>query len=92
MPRYEYKCNGEDCEKVFQVFHSMSEKYETCDQCTDDCNKAAPVVKVLYANKKHNFDYKSKDKKVGSIVRSSIEEIRKDIAEEKRRLKEKIYD
>ncbi len=92
MPRYEYKCSAEGCDKIFQVFHSMDEKYESCDQCTEECEKAAPVTKLLYANKRHNFDYKSRDKKVGSIVKSSIEEIKKDIAEEKRRLKEKIYD
>ena len=92
MPRYEYKCSKEGCEKVFQIFHSMGEKYETCDQCTEDCQEHAPVVKMLYVNKKQNFDYKSKDKKVGSVVKSSIEEIKRDIAEEKKRLKEKFYD
>jgi len=92
LPRYEYKCTQEGCEKIFQVFHSMSEKYETCDQCTNECKNSAPVMKVLYANKKQNFDHKTKDKKVGSIVKNSIEEIKRDIAEEKSRLKEKFYD
>ena len=92
MPRYEYKCDLDGCKKTFQVFHSMSEKLETCDQCTKECDKAGPISKVLYVNKKQNSDYKSRDKKVGSIVKSSIEEIKRDIAEEKRRLKEKFYD
>ena len=92
MPRYEYKCNLDGCDKEFQVFHMMSERYETCDQCTDECDKSGPISKVLYANKENNRNYKSKDKKVGSIVKSSIEEIRRDIAEEKKRLKEKFHD
>ncbi len=92
MPRYEYKCNQEGCERVFQVFHSMSEKFETCDQCTGDCDKSATVNKVLHVNKRQNLDYKKNNKKVGSVVRSSIEEIKKDISVEKKKFKAKLYD
>ena len=90
MPRYKYKCAQEGCNKTFQVFHSMKERYETCDQCTDDCDKKGTISKVLFVNKKQN--YKKNNKKVGSIVKSSIEEMKREISEEKKRIKTKLYD
>jgi len=44
LPRYTYQC--EECERVFDVSHSMTERYETCSQCCAECECAGSVRKV----------------------------------------------
>jgi hypothetical protein len=84
MPKYRYKCN--DCNIEFFIHHSISEKLRNCEYCgtIDSLNK---LPTVFTTNKKTN----KADTKVGSIVKSSIEEFRKDLDDEKKYLKGQEY-
>jgi hypothetical protein len=44
LPRYAYQC--EDCERVFEVSHSMMDRYELCSQCCSDCECKGKVKKI----------------------------------------------
>ena len=71
MPIYTYKCV--ECEKCFDIKHSMNEK---CTKCIfEGCSGS--VIKET--------------KKVGSVVKSHIEEARLEVETEKERMKKEEY-
>ena len=83
MPTYTYKC--EKCDLVFEEFHSMSETLEVCVTC----DPPAPVKRVpaKASNiKKNNF----LKQKPGKIVKKYIEDVTREVEEEKKKLREKI--
>ena len=87
MPRYTYKCSV--CEQAFDVVHSMSEEYTNCKDVECDEDKVEVLSKVpstlnFYRKKEPNH-------KTGDIVKSSIEEFRKDLKEQKKSLSESEY-
>ena len=85
MPFYEYYCS--DCEKTFNVFHSMNKEYEgTCDFCKSE-NIERVVAKI--GDKVDQSKFK---KKVGDLVKSHIESSRSEIKKEKQRLRNKEYE
>ena len=80
MPTYAYLCT--DCDKQFEKFHSMSETLEECVFCT------SPKIKKVWnggINLKKNKNFGSP--KPGKIVRQYIEDTRKEVSEDKERLK-----
>ena len=77
MPRYIYRCA--ECEKVFQISHSMSERYETCAECCADCDCPGAVEKIPAMPSILSRSY---DAGAGSRVRRHIEEAREEIARE----------
>ena len=86
MPRYTYQC--EKCEKLFQIAHSIKEKYDTCTQCDKECKdkgglKRIPSIPLVVSKKKRQ--------PVGVLVKSFIEETREDLKQEKQNLKEEEY-
>ena len=86
MPSYTYKCI--DCEKVFDVTHSMSEKYTEC--VTVGCDKGTGLVKILRAVTVKRPKAKG-DKKIGSVVKHHIEEARQEVEAEKKRMQQEEY-
>ena len=87
MPRYTYKC--EECGEIFNAVHSMNTLLEKKDECSDGC-----ILKKLPSNLtilKNNVKYKDKQK-AGSVVKSSIEEIKQDIKKEKEDLTNQTYE
>ena len=87
MPRYTYNC--EECGETFNAVHSMSTLLEKKDECPDECilNKLPSNLTIL----KNNVKYKNKQK-VGSVVKSSIEEMKQDIKQEKEDLTNQTYE
>ena len=93
MPKYYYKCLNKDCEQVFEVVHSMKERFQTCSQCSSACDKDSDVEKVplnIISVIKRNTNSKTKQK-TGSLVNKNIEEFRQNLKAEKKRLRGKEY-
>ena len=67
MPFYEYHCS--DCEKTFNVFHSMNKEYEgTCGFCESE-----NISKVMssFSSKIKKSDFQAK---AGDVVKKHIKE------------------
>jgi len=82
MPRYTYKCI--ECDKVFEVTHSMKEKYTHCDMCGE------PSLTKIFSpiTKKKQVE----EEKVGSVVKKHIEEAKEDIRQEKEKLRKTEFE
>lgn len=76
MPRYNYRCS--ECDGEFEARHSMTEVVDTCVLCG-----GGPVSRVPSLS----FSV-SKPTNAGSLVREYIEDAKRDVQAEKRRLKE----
>ena len=83
MPEYNYKCA--ECLASFKKEHSMKEKLEECPLC-----KSVHSLRRLPSSFLLNKN--DKEEKTGDLVKRSIEEFRKDLAEEKRALKEEYHE
>ncbi len=81
MPIYTYRCHH--CKEVFDVRHGMFFVQERCEKChtTGFLEKIPNVPQKLKTGEEK--------KKTGSEVVKFIEQTKKDVAEEKRRLREK---
>ena len=91
MPKYFYKCLEQNCEQIFEVVHSMKEKFHICSQCSNVCQVNGDVERIpmnIISVLKKNLNT---DKKPGSLVKKNIEEFRKNLKNEKRKLKEVEY-
>ena len=85
MPKYAYKCS--DCAKEFVVKHSLKDKQTKCILC-DSENALTRLPNISYISIKPI----EKNTNVGDVTKLSIEDFRRDLKEEKRRLKERDYD
>ena len=83
MPKYLYRCTK--CSSEIEIWHSMSSKAEDCTKCT----ATGSLVKIpsSFTTKENNKE----EEKVGNLVKSSIEDFRKDLKDEKKRIKEEFY-
>ena len=79
MPKYTYKCK--ECDHVFEMVHSMFMKLENCDACGSD--GALFRVPSLSYSTKNDTPVKSKP---GSVVKEFIQDARKEVEEEKKKL------
>ena len=87
MPRYRYRCNNCDNEKV--MFHAFDETPPLdCSNCksTDSLEK---VVGSLYFKTKENTNI---GQAVGQLTKEYIEENRKILEEEKKKLRNENYE
>jgi|TARA_Y100000114_G_C11694558_1_gene295309 putative FmdB family regulatory protein len=82
MPFYDYYCS--ECEDRFYVKHSMSEECTECTLCGSN-NVERMVATVAYKINKNKFS-----KKAGDLVKSHIEDTRREVKEEKERMKRGI--
>jgi len=80
MPKYAYQC--ENCEVCFEIVHSIKEKLTDCEECdTEGVLKRVPYVSRLL----------KKGDSPGKLVVQHIEETRKEITEEKEKLRKAEY-
>ena len=93
MPKYFYRCLEENCEQVFEVVHSMKERFQTCSQCSHSCENEGAIERVpLNIINILKKDTVSQTKhKTGSLVNKNIEEFRQDLKDERKRLKKAEY-
>jgi len=74
MPKYTYHC--EECENYYDITHSMSERADFfCAECSGSLSKV-PSVPLSLVPKKDIA-------KTGEVVKSSIEEFRRDLREQR---------
>ncbi len=85
MPKYAYRCMK--CENVFEVVHSIKIKLKKCEKCnTDDSLQRLP------SNFIHGKSPSvSKNNEAGSVVKSKIEEFKKDLNKMKKEAKKQEY-
>lgn len=83
MPKYFYKCSI--CNEEQSFSHGFDDIRTDCVVCGEQ-DSLKKIIK--------KFDVNKIDKKqsVGSVVKTSIEEFRNDLLEEKKALQEKIYE
>tara|TARA_R110002110_G_scaffold14221_12_gene66759 strand:+ start:979 stop:1254 length:276 start_codon:yes stop_codon:yes gene_type:complete len=85
MPKYAYKCIN--CENVFEIVHSIKIKLKKCEKCnTDDSLQRLPSS---FIHGKTNSTLK--DDKTGNVVKSKIEEFKKDLNKMKKEAKKQEY-
>ena len=84
MPRYNYKCSN--CEIEVTVFHSMSEKADTCTNCGESDTMVKLLTIPLY--KKNN----TRDQKIGQMTKEYIEQNREILEQEKESAKRETYE
>ena len=81
MPRYVYKCR--ECQDSFVTVHGITEDQDHCEICYESgCVYRIPQMPSV----------KMVGEKVGHIVTEHIEDARKEIREEKKRLRRQEYD
>ena len=85
MPKYAYKCDT--CDKEFVVRHSLKDKQTKCILC-DSENNLTRLPNTSYISIKPI----EKAANVGDITKQSIEDFRRDLKEEKQKLKGRDYD
>lgn len=74
MPRYHYQC--EECEHEYKVRHAMGHRELECPECGEEA-----LIRVMPHIR---YDNRDKVAAVGSLVKSSIEEAKQAIKEEKK--------
>ena len=80
VPLYDYECFS--CGKRFEVFISMNDTQKKCLYCeSENINKIVPNAGI----KINKNDFKTK---TGDVVKKHIEESKKDLRKEKKKLKE----
>lgn len=85
MPKYRYQCK--ECKEDFTIWHSMKDKLTDCEKCDIvDTLVRIPLNFTTTVKTKDNTT-----KKPGEIVKSSIEEFKKDLKEEQKRRKKQEY-
>ena len=86
MPSYDYEC--EACSFRFRVSHSITSKLTDCIECEEvnSLFRYSPSENVV------TFVDKSENKKVGSVVKESIEEFRTDLQEQRKEIKNRKFD
>ena len=80
MPKYVYRCK--ECEDIFEATHSMNERLTDCTLC----NTIESLIKIP-----HQISTQFRDREVGKVVDSYIEEAKEEVREEKRRLQEQDW-
>lgn len=84
MPKYTYHC--QDCDKVYEMTHSMSEIVSICQGCGSD--KGLNKIPTSF-NLNKSIDHKGQ--KPGTVVKQSINELKEDLEQQKKDLKGREY-
>ena len=80
MPRYVYKCHK--CDGSFITVHGMMEDQDYCELCLESgCINRIPQMPSVRIAKEE----------AGQIVREYIEDVKKDLSDEKKRLNKEEY-
>jgi len=83
MPRYDYYCS--ECSGTFEKIHSYKEKVSSCELC----KKEGCVQKQLATPAKVRKGLAKQNQKSGKLVVQTIEEIKQEIKNDKKKLKER---
>ena len=83
MPKYSYKC--QNCGETSTFYHSISDMVVDCELC----NSKSTLQRLP---SKFSLFKEGGKARVGSVVKRSIEEFREDLEQEKRELKDEIFD
>lgn len=85
MPKYYYRCKK--CNSEYEEWHLIEEKTSGCENCNNkDLNE---IVKIPCFSWFKFSGEKKNNKKVGQVTNDFIEEVREDLKEMKRELKDK---
>tara|TARA_R110002012_G_scaffold304133_1_gene506622 strand:+ start:376 stop:633 length:258 start_codon:yes stop_codon:yes gene_type:complete len=76
MPRYTYHCS--ECDKAFEIMHSMKEEQEECILCSFK-GKLEKIPALIGALKPPE-----RDAKVGDVVKDHIKQAKEDLREDKK--------
>tara|TARA_Y100000004_G_C8792468_1_gene359840 strand:- start:390 stop:665 length:276 start_codon:yes stop_codon:yes gene_type:complete len=85
MPRYMYRCDK--CEKMFDVFHSITIKYKSCEEVgEEECKGALTRIPSFssYIKKQKNS--------AGKMTNEFIEKASEELKEQKDKLVNREYD
>ncbi len=94
MPEYTYVCNS--CSMTSSITHRIDEIATVCPSCGTDASirKVPSIITVLQdRNDSSRIEQQSNKTnfKPGEIVKSSINEIQQDVANEKENLKKRMW-
>ena len=82
MPRYIYRCVA--CELQFEISHAMTEKLADCEQCEVKGTLLRIPENFIILNRQQ-----TPSNSPGSVVNAFIEDTKREVAEEKKRLKQR---
>tara|TARA_Y100000310_G_C20672271_1_gene810929 strand:- start:1700 stop:1957 length:258 start_codon:yes stop_codon:yes gene_type:complete len=80
MPRYTYRCS--QCEDIFEIAHSISERLKDCEACNTDGSLKRIPGKINVLRK-----VSPGVEQPGSIVKKHIEEAKESISEQREEMK-----
>ena len=83
MPKYFYRCSV--CNQEQSHIHGFDDVATDCKLCFEK-NSLKKIIKKV------NLNVTEKKDKVGSLVKSSIEDFKRDLREEKKALQEEIHE
>ena len=86
MPKYVYYCK--ECEKDFEIKHSLHETCTVCKICAHEGQLDRRPSSIFLTKKQSKFAATSE---VGEVVKAAIEETKQDLAAEKESLKNREY-
>ncbi len=81
MPRYTYRCDK--CENILETAHSIKEKLEICEECDGELIRIPSEISMKFKAPTAT--------NVGDIVKTHIEESRKELKQEQRRISVEEY-
>lgn len=85
MPRYLYRC--ETCEKMFDVFHSITVKHESCSEINDEECEGALIRVPSFSS------YITKQKtSAGKLTNEAIQKASEELKDQKKKLVNREYD
>jgi len=87
VPKYVYFCK--ECEGTFKLRHSLQETCIICELCKGEGKLERRPSTVFISKKVSDLGTKSKP---GEVVKATIEEIKQDLQEEHKRLKNRSLD
>ena len=85
MPRYSYTCK--ECGYQYDTMHSYKIQLEDCPECGSE--KALEKIINNFTTKIQDYN---KNRKVGSVVKESIEDFKNELKQEKRKLSKQEYE
>ena len=86
MPSYDYEC--EECGFKFRASHSITGKLTDCVQC----DTSESLVRYSGATTFWTSQDQSGNKKVGTVVKESIEDFKDDLEQQKREISNRSFD
>ncbi len=80
MPKYSYRC--EECGSQYEIWHGMSEEHNKCNVCGDSSVVRIPALL--------GDVYIACPEKVGDVVKSTIEEVKEEVRQYKKKLSKEV--